>query len=93
MDPASPLYGKVERITPDVKPGDTYEFLTDMETRAGHTHKKGSRLKVVDSTRRCFHGELSASGTNWLCTTIYGTSEWATLEQCISRGLFLKVSP
>ena len=71
-----------------VKPGQVYEFLCDVSTRAGHTHEKGSLLIVQDSTTKTPHGEISQSGVNWVCETRYGTSVWATLEQCIARGLF-----
>jgi hypothetical protein len=79
-----------ERIFPDVKPGDVYVFQHPVGTRAGHVHSRGTELKVLDSTTKCRHGEISQSGRNWVCESIYGVSEWATLEQCISRGLLAK---
>lgn len=82
-----PNYGEVN----PVQPGDVYEFLYNVETRAGHTHPKGSLLCVHESTTRAPHDEISASGKNWICQTDFGVSTWATLEQCISRGLFKKV--
>jgi hypothetical protein len=80
------LYG----INPEVKPGDVYRFQCDVSTRAGHVHPKDSFLTVLDSTTRCRHQEISASGKNWVCSSQFGTSEWATLEQCISRGLLVR---
>lgn len=80
-------------FVPDVHPNDVYEFLTDMATRGGQSHKKGSQLTVIDFTTQFPHHEISASGRNWICETIYGISVWATLESCISRGLFKKVEP
>lgn len=76
-----------------VQAGQSYEFLFDMSTRAGHVHPKGSILHVEDSTTSTPHHELSASGKNWICRTDFGTSVWATLEQCISRGAFKLMKP
>ena len=74
-----------------VKSGDVYEFLCNMSTRAGHTHPKGSLLHVHDRTTDTPHGEISESGYNWYCRTEIGISIWATLEQCIARGLLKRV--
>lgn len=80
-------------ITPNVNVGDCYQFKYDMSTRAGHIHLAGSYLYVVDFTVKSPFDEISASGKNWVCKTVHGTSIWATLEHCISRNLFNKVDP
>lgn len=82
--------GRPVEIAP-VREGDVYQFLCDMSTRAGHIHPAGSLLHVVQQTRDAPHGEVSQSGSNWLCRTERGASIWATLEQCIGRGLLVKV--
>lgn len=74
-----------------VQSGDIYRFAMDVSTRAGHTHPAGSLLHVHDPTTRSPHGEISESGRNWICRTDFGISCWATLEQCIGRGLLEKV--
>jgi len=74
-----------------VEPGHTYEFLFGMSTRAGHVHERGSLLHVEDRTTRTPHGEISESGSNWVCRTQHGTSVWATLEQCLSRGMLKRL--
>lgn len=78
-------------INPQVNAGDCYKFLYDISTRSGDIHRAGSTLKVIDFTTKTPYLEISASGRNWVCETIYGTSIWATLEQCISRGIIVKV--
>lgn len=80
-----------ERIIPDVRPGEIYVLQCVMSTRAGHNHELGSELHVLDFTTKTPHGEISASGRNWVCQSIYGISVWATLESCISRGLLVKL--
>jgi hypothetical protein len=75
-----------------VREGDCYRFEYNMETRAGNVYPAGSLLHVVQATRDCPYGEISESGTNWLCSTEFGADVWATLEQCIARGLLVKVS-
>ena len=88
---------RVITIIPNLNPiepvacGDTYEFLDNMITRAGHVHPKGSLLYVHDFTLKTPHDEISESGRNWICRTDFGISIWATLEQCISRRLLKKV--
>ena len=84
------VINNLQDIAP-VAPGHTYEFKFDMSTRAGHTHKRGSLLHVEDRTTQTPHGEISESGSNWVCRTVYGTSVWASLEQCLSRGAFNRV--
>lgn len=74
----------------EVKPGDVYEFAHDVVTRGGHVHLKGARLTVDDFTTKTPHGELGPDLRNWVCTTVHGTSVWATLEQCIERSLLVK---
>ena len=74
-----------------VQSGDTWKFLCNMSTRAGHVHPKGSLLHVHDKTTEAPHGEIGESGFNWWCRTEFGLSIWATLEQCIARGLLKKV--
>ena len=78
---------------PPVAPGDIYTFRYEMSTRAGHIHEKGSVITVLNGTKKAPHGEISASGTNWICQTKFGEGCWATLEQCISRGLLEKIYP
>lgn len=70
-----------------VHSGEVYEFLFDVHTRGGLVHETGDLLEVLDSTQRAPYGEVSQSGVNWVCKTKYSTSIWATLEQCIARGL------
>ena len=74
-----------------INDGDVYEFVSDMSTRAGHVHRKGSFLYVLRPTFETPHQEVGESGFNWVCLTDHGISIWATLAQCISRGLFKKV--
>jgi hypothetical protein len=74
-----------------VKSGDVYEFARDIATRAGHTHAKGSLLNVHDATKDTPFGEISGSGTNWLCSTDFGISVWSTLESCVALGKLKKV--
>ncbi len=76
---------------PAVQEGDTYKFMYDVDTRAGHTHKEGSLLHVLESTTSAPYGEVGESGSNWVCKTEFGTSIWSTLEQCISRDMLKKV--
>ena len=76
-----------------VAPGDIYTFVCDMGTRSGHTHVAGSVITVLNGTKEAPHGEISASGTNWICQTKFGEGCWATLESCISRGLLNKIYP
>ena len=73
--------------------GDIYTFVFDVSTRSGYTHEAGSVITVQNSTKETPHGEISASGTNWICQTKFGTGCWSTLEQCISRGLLKKIYP
>ena len=74
-----------------VAPGEVYEFLYNVSTRAGDRHLKGSQLTVVEKTTEFPHGEIGEAGHNWVCETQFGTSVWATLEQCIARDLFKRV--
>lgn len=75
----------------EVAAGDVYVFIYDMETRAGHTYPRNSILRVLEATDKAPHGEIGEVGHNWVCRTDYGTSIWATLEQCVSRDLFHKL--
>jgi len=77
--------------TVDVCEGDIYEFVHDLSTRAGHTHKQGSRLELIEKTKEMPHGEIGEAGYNWRCRTDHGESIWATFEQCVVRGLFRRV--
>ncbi len=70
--------------------GDVYEFTSTISTRAGHLHPCGSLLYVHDHTQEAPHDEIGENG-NWWCRTDFGLSIWATLEQCIARGLLKKV--
>lgn len=75
-----------------VKFGDKYEWTRDVACRSGAVQEEGSIIEVLDCTRACTWGEISESGWNWVCRTADGlVSEWSTLEQCISRGLLVKV--
>ena len=78
---------------PPVAPGDIYTFVCNMGTRSGYIHTAGSVITVQNGTKEAPYGEISVSGTNWICQTKFGTSCWSTLEQCISRGLLNKISP
>lgn len=75
-----------------VHEGDVYEFLYNVTSRDGNIHPVGSRLYVHNRTQDAPHGEINESGTNWYCCTSFGISVWATLEHCIARGLFQKVT-
>lgn len=75
-----------------VKFGDKYRWVRDVWCRSGVIQKEGSIIEVIDCTRKCQYGEISESGYNWVCRTADGlVTEWATLEQCISRGLLTRV--
>lgn len=78
---------------PPVAPGQTYVFTVPVSTRAGHVHWAGTQLLVIAQTPACPYDEISATGYNWICSTQHGASVWATLEQCISRGLLRLVPP
>lgn len=75
-----------------VRAGDVYVFMTNCSTRAGHIHPKDSLLYVHDNTGATPHDEIGPHGTNWLCRTQFGVSVWATLEQCIERGILKRLS-
>ena len=79
-----------EHQTVSVTAGDVYCFMDDVYTRSNLVHNKGDLLLVLDSTLQTPHGEISESGVNWVCETRHSTSVWATLEQCIARGLLKK---
>lgn len=79
----------VGSVPVDVQEGDTYQFACDVDTRSGKRHLRGSTLRVLSRTTNSSFGEISASGYNWECVTCHGTSMWATLEQCISRGIVI----
>lgn len=70
-----------------VEVGQVYRFAYDCLTRAGEVHEANSLLIVQASTTETPHGEISESGCNWVCKTSHGVSCWATLENCIARGL------
>lgn len=70
-----------------VREGDVYEFDVNVSTRAGHTLQKGDRLTVLRRTTETPHNEIGPRGCNWVCRTFYGDTVWATLEQCLDRGL------
>lgn len=76
-----------------VRAGQTYIFTVPVSTRAGHTYWPGAELFVVEETQECPYDEIGASGHNWICRTQNGDSVWATLEQCISRGVLRLVPP
>jgi hypothetical protein len=78
-------------IKPFIQAGDCYQFVYDMSTRAGHNHLRGSYLYVIESTTEAPFGEISESGLNWRCKTKHSISVWASLEQCLSRGCFVRV--
>lgn len=75
----------------EVQPGDIYEFRSNMYCRDGNVYHIGDRLFVRYRTLETPHGEIGEANRNWVCDTQYGSSVWATLEQCVSRGLFKKV--
>jgi hypothetical protein len=76
-----------------VRSGDTYVFTCDVSTRAGHMHPRGSLLYVHDATQSTPHNEIGPHGSNWICRTQFSVSVWATLEQCIERGLMKRLQP
>lgn len=73
-------------------PGETYEFQCHVSTRAGRVHAKGDHIVVLDRTTKIPHKEVGPYGYNLVCQTKHGTSCWATLDQCIERGLLKKVA-
>lgn len=73
------------------KEGETYEFLDNVSTRAGHVHPKGSLLFICDRTGMTPHFEVGPRGYNWVCRTQFSVSVWATLEHCIERKLLRKL--
>lgn len=75
-----------------VRSGDTYVFTCDCSTRAGHVHPRDSLLYVHDSTTDAPFDEIGPKGINWWCRTQFGISVWATLEQCIERGILKRLS-
>jgi hypothetical protein len=75
-----------------VKAGDVYEFTRDVWARSGHIFEEGDQLKVIESTGQTPWGEIGPDGCNWKVDAGNGYTVWATLEQCISRGLLVKVS-
>lgn len=90
------LSGKEPKVILNLKPvrpienGDVFEFLYDMETRSNLVHWRGSTIEVVGLTSETPFGEISARGFNWICKTEHDVSVWATLEQCLSRGVLLR---
>lgn len=82
----------LEPISPVVA-GDVYEFTHNILTRGGDILPKGSKLTVVEPTGQTPYGEIGPAGVNWKCDAANGFTVWATLEQCISRGVLVKVSP
>lgn len=73
-----------------VAPNDIYEFMGPCITRTKQLNPVGTLLFVIKSTKDTPYGEISASGHNWICSTQFGISCWATLENCISRGILRK---
>lgn len=74
-----------------VAPNDLYEFIKPCITRTNQLNPVGSLLFVIKSTLDTPYNEISVSGYNWICSTQFGISCWATLENCISRAILLKV--
>lgn len=70
-----------------VKAGDVYVFVSMVLTRGGHIFRVGERLTVVEPTGQTPYGEIGPDGVNWHCQASNGYTVWATLEQCIARGL------
>ena len=70
-----------------VRPLDMYVFQCDVYCRDGSILSKGSRLTVILPTHEVPYGEIGPRGVNWICDAENGRTIWATLEQCISRGL------
>lgn len=76
-----------------VRTGDVYICLTNLKTRAGHTHPEGALVRVIDQTGMTPHREITDRGYNWVCKTDFGISVWATLEACIGRGYMERHHP
>ena len=74
-----------------VQAGDVYEFTNDVWLRSGHIAEEGDRLHVIEPTGQVPFGEIGPDGVNWKVDAGNGFTVWATLEQCISRGLLRKV--
>lgn len=76
---------------PSVREGDIYEVTTypGLLCRSGRVLLQGSRLYVIQRSRDVPHNEISASTWNWLVRESADdhVSIWATLEQCIQRGV------
>lgn len=85
----------IYNLTPisPVNSGDVYRATCNISTRGGYNLYTGELLQVHDKTEEAPHDEMSESGVNWICRTKHGISIWATLEHCISRGLFIRVPP
>lgn len=74
-----------------VREGDVWRWLFDVQCRSGRTERRGSLLFVHDRTGHAPHGEIGPNGHNWICRSEDGfISVWATLEQCVERGLLQK---
>lgn len=74
-----------------VKAGDVYEFTRDVYARSGHIFEEGDTLHVIEATGQTPYGEIGPDGVNWKVDAGNGYTVWATLEQCISRGLLVKI--
>jgi hypothetical protein len=74
-----------------VQPNYVYEFACDMSSRSGVMYKAGDEIRVVEATQSTPHNEIGVSGCNWICETKHGRSVWATLEQCVSRGMLRQI--
>lgn len=69
---------------------ELYRFTIEIYCRDGTVFDVGEPLRVISATDAIPYGEVGPNGHNWLCDAKNGLTVWATLEQCISRGVLQK---
>ena len=74
-----------------ILPGDKFIWKFDVHCRSGNIQPKGSEALVIEQSGMTPHNEIMARGYNLLVKTVHGVSVWSTFEQCVSRGLLIKV--
>mgnify|MGYP006136753481 CR=1 FL=1 len=76
-----------------VEEGHVYQVRTGLSTRAGFNFEPGDLIVVIEKTSLTPYKEVGPHGYNWVCTTRFSTSVWATLENCIACGLLKRIYP
>lgn len=76
---------------PPVEVGSAWEWQRDMKTRGELRIGRGSIAIVLARTDDAPHGEVMERGYNLLVSTDGVMSVWASFEQCVSRGLLVRV--